>query len=191
MSALVAITESLAAAKQRLEAALQKHHPGAIGFEVGHALRHVESAQAAVADLALVAKVTCGYCDAVIEDAPDAFAEHDATCERNPLVMRVREVEAWKAAYLEWQETAAKLIESLQSQLAWTPVAQGLPTEPGCYEFLRDTDTVEIDALDIWRLDTELQSCTEWYWKDHDWFPSPLSARAYNWFRRIELPEAQ
>lgn len=118
VSALVAITESLAVAKQRLEAALQKHHPGAIGFEVGHALRHV--AQLAVADLALVAKVTCGYCDAVIEDAPDAFAAHDATCERNPLVARVREVEDEHERAVTCNTQLVRAAAELQTELAAT-----------------------------------------------------------------------
>jgi hypothetical protein len=85
---------------------------------------------------------------------------------------------------------ARKVIDDLQSQLAWTPVEKGLPTEPGVYEFLLNANCVTVDSVDIWRLDTELQSCTEWYWKDHDWFESPLKVGGYRWFRRIELPEA-
>ena len=92
--------------------------------------------------------------------------------------------------YLQDLASAAKDdLRHLQSQLTWTPVSKGLPTEPGVYEFLLNTNCVTVDSVDVWRLDTELQSCTEWYLKDRDWFGSPLDVGGYRWFRRIELPK--
>jgi hypothetical protein len=175
--------------------------------------------------------VECGYCDVRINDTLEAFTEHDAACESNPLAARVRGLESKLArlspsaelqtenaeltkrvaeleeqlqilgvqerlaresnGYLQDVARAAKDdLRDLQSQLAWTPVEKGLPTESGVYEFLLNANCVTVDSVDIWRLDTELQSCTEWYWKDHDWFESPLKVGGYRWFRRITLPEA-
>ncbi|MBK9949885.1 MAG: hypothetical protein IPP12_22385 [Nitrospira sp.] len=46
--------------------------------------------------------------------------------------------------------TAATRIELLQSQLAWTPVAQGLPTEPVNHERLkRRVAELEIKAAEV------------------------------------------
>lgn len=166
-------------------------------------------------------EIICCYCDQLVWCEPadpseqeqaaaeKAFVEHDAACDLNPLVARVRELEqrlvGLSPEYVARLQTKASevpgltatldealaRIADLQSQLAWTSVENGLPTEPGVYAFLRNTDCVTVDSVDIWRLDTELQSCTEWYWKDHDWFESPLKVGGYRWFRRIELPEAK
>ena len=64
---------------------------------------------------------------------------------------------------------ALDLVADLQSQLAWTPVSAGLPTEPGLYEFTDGTCT----------------ACYEL--EDGRWFGN--SRGQYTMFRRIELPK--
>lgn len=78
-------------------------------------------------------------------------------------------------------------IRNLQSQLAWTPVAKGLPTEPGLYVFLHggcNGTLFELekdgwynhDTGDLLRTDGGYESLDSGYW---------------DCFRRIELPEAK
>lgn len=131
--------------------------------------------------------VECGYCATLLVDTLQAFTEHDASREQNPLVKRIAELEAWKVAYLEWQETAAKLIERLQSQLAWTPVSEGLPAA---------------DTTDKWILLLANSDDPEAKWARfcmspngwHDGYentPYDYIVDGYDVFRRIELPEAK
>lgn len=63
-------------------------------------------------------------------------------------------------------------VADLQSQLAWTPVSAGLPTEPGMYEFYDATGRYMIGIY-------ELTPGVRWY-----------TAKVYTHYRRIEIPEA-
>ena len=78
----------------------------------------------------------------------------------------------------------ARLIESLQSQLAWTPVSAGLPTKPGVYEFLRSTAaTVETEEFDG----------ATWQNPLHAWSRDPRTSEPrrlwdYTHYRKVELP---
>lgn len=73
--------------------------------------------------------------------------------------------------------------KALQSQLTWTPVSAGLPTEPGLYEF---TDGTPDDTK------TYTREHSRWYGHGVSFDQTPLAkARwAYTHYRRIELPEA-
>jgi len=44
--------------------------------------------------------IRCGYCDALLEDAHEEFAAHDAVCQANPLVKRIAELERQNAALI-------------------------------------------------------------------------------------------
>ncbi len=74
-------------------------------------------------------------------------------------------------------------IKDLQSQLAWTPVSAGLPTEPGVYEFVTLTRKCALFNLDVdgqwWTHARGDGTAPENLLDDTYW-------RAY---RRIELPE--
>ncbi len=74
-----------------------------------------------------------------------------------------------RATQLSIEET-----RRLQSQLAWTPVSDGLPTEPGYYLFVGGVDEPLIFELsELGRVDD----------MPLDW--------THTQFRRIELPEAK
>lgn len=70
-------------------------------------------------------------------------------------------------------------IAGLQSQLAWTPVREGLPTEPGMYEFATKRGWVY-----SWRLDAD--GC----WQDEredDFYDEPVcDMQPFVSYRRIE-----
>lgn len=103
---------------------------------------------------------------------------------------RVEELERWNGIWQLAAEFAESNMKHLQSQLAWTPVGDGLPTEPGVYEF----STHKWMLTRSWKLD-----------EDGDWldavsvgemlnnesiFDTPLALCEYTHYRRIELPEA-
>jgi hypothetical protein len=48
----------------------------------------------------------------------------------------------------EYVPLITKRIRDLQSQLAWTPVSDGLPTEPGTYEFLSYALNIHVYTLE-------------------------------------------
>jgi hypothetical protein len=124
-------------------------------------------------------RVVCGYCDTPIDDTPEAFAAHDAACEHNPLVKRVADLEGSIRGLLACQD-------SLLSQLAWTPVEKGLPTEPGWYVFYRDNES----APDLLNLSADFWPSTKG-WNDNFRGVNPDAPDwGYRWFRRITLPEA-
>lgn len=69
-------------------------------------------------------------------------------------------------------------VESLQAQLAWTPVSAGLPTEPGVYVFSNPGDEFIVAGLSgagSWALRGERLEL----WELHYW----------QCYRRIELPK--
>jgi len=73
---------------------------------------------------------------------------------------------------------------SLQSQLAWTPVSDGLPTEPGAYEFLHGT------YIEMYKL-SELAMAFKWISRSGACFDSGgMFDLGHTHYRRIELPEA-
>jgi uncharacterized protein YceH (UPF0502 family) len=109
----------------------------------------------------------------------------DARCV---LEKRVAELEA-QVLMLDkhvehWAERATvadlKLTQSerratdLQSQLAWTPVAQGLPTEPGHYLFASHGAAVHAALVET----------GSWFTPDGE----PHEPRAWAHYRKIELP---
>lgn len=89
------------------------------------------------------------------------------------------------------QESNAFEVErnTLQSQLAWTPVADGLPTEPGVYEF-RNVSSPYLSPIKLCQLHAD------GVWEDEDEETWPLAefwryAAIHTHYRRIELPEAK
>jgi len=66
-------------------------------------------------------------------------------------------------------------VRSLQSQLAWTPVSAGLPTEPGVYEF------AEVSRLDL------ILPGGAFRFEGRKEFAVPHMGR-WQYYRRIELP---
>lgn len=93
----------------------------------------------------------------------------------------------WKDLRLQQQITIQRLskeVKALQSQLAWTPVEDGLPTEPGMYVFVN----VEADYFTLFELDPI--GC--WVRHEHQ-ERVQLTAITDNWraYRRITLPEAK
>lgn len=80
-----------------------------------------------------------------------------------------------------------KRIAELQSQLAWTPVSAGLPTEPGMYEFLT-RDLYNGACIGIYELDEEVGFCVSDTGKP---VRRDLTTQRIFAFRRIELPEAK
>ena len=76
----------------------------------------------------------------------------------------------------------ARLIESLQSQLAWTPVSAGLPTEPGHYLFEHPDPGLTLYEL----VESELYP-----WRNIAGARRRRDemARMYERYRRIELPK--
>jgi hypothetical protein len=83
------------------------------------------------------------------------------------------------------QEIAAlkDRVRSLQSQLAWTPVSDGLPTEPGTYEFLSHALHIHVFTLEA--------DITTYPWVmigvDERWDATEIEV-GYTDYRRIELP---
>lgn len=114
-------------------------------------------------------------------------ADYIVMCERARQAVRRAEVAERRIAELETEarktnaalEDAAIRIIELQSQLAWTPVSAGLPTEPGVYEFLW---LHKHPTIGCWRLIVD-------GWVTRDGKP-PTYAIPYTHYRRIELPEA-
>jgi hypothetical protein len=99
-------------------------------------------------------------------------ASHVAKLEAETRVLRAI------VADISSEHDVGKLLEhiaDLQSQLAWTPVAQWLPTEPGEGETYEFTDGSRVNIL---TLNGEI-------WEDEE-----DVADDYKWFRRITLPEA-
>lgn len=135
-------------------------------------------------------RVVCGYCEAVLTDAPDAFAAHDTVCERNPLVKRVAELET-EVVRLRSFETLASIhratIADLDAQLAWTPVSAGLP------EVDRTTRAVLVvrDAHGgAMLLEPRYHEDGEWKWCSPE-FPFGIKfGDGCTWeYRRLELPK--
>jgi hypothetical protein len=129
--------------------------------------------------------VLCGYCGKQLTDEPGAFAAHDSACEHNPLTKRVAELEGSIRGLLACQD-------SLLSQLAWTPVVQGLPTEPGVYEFVKWSNEC-LHSCDL------LEFCPDRENEGEEWgdmltcehfCTDELQELEHTHFRRITLPEA-
>lgn len=66
-------------------------------------------------------------------------------------------------------------IADLQSQLAWTPVSAGLPTEPGHYEFVSNGVVLHVGLADN----------GSWFSPDGIWIEPSICSH----YRRIELPK--
>lgn len=81
-------------------------------------------------------------------------------------------------------------IRNLQSQLAWTPVSAGLPTEEGPYEFTHvSDDSAIIHDFELWLYnphEDEFESVTSTDVYVRDEF---LDNNYYTHYRRIELPK--
>lgn len=125
------------------------------------------------------------------EDTARRVAELEAEAERLRNVARdaFREREVAEST----AQDRLKRITDLQSKLAWTPIAQGLPTEPGRYQFIDDINFEHPDHGEFphyWRKPKESPS-DEYHWFLHGgrWFNSPLDwCRGYTYWRKVEVP---
>jgi hypothetical protein len=112
-----------------------------------------------------------------------AAEEHHAA--RLELEKRVSELERWNGIWQLAVEFAESNMKHLQSQLAWTPVSDGLPTEPGWYEVASESRK----AVDVFQVrgggDVGL-----WWWLRDVQYESPLERYpSATHFRRIALQE--
>ncbi len=83
-----------------------------------------------------------------------------------------------------WEERNRELVtevRGLQSQLAWTPVSDGLPTEPGLYLF---NNRGSVSLFTVGDDGTFLQHLDE---DNEQWDAAPMSY--WREYRRIELPK--
>ena len=116
--------------------------------------------------------------------------------EKKALTNRVAELETTQTSHLQEMERLAFLVvdaeqvaqiakanlAALQSQLAWTPVEKGLPTEPGWYVFHGEDEGTELlFGADQGESSLWVGDSTTYEWPK----------RGYTHFRRIELPEAK
>lgn len=114
----------------------------------------------------------------------------DLKAENAALTKRVAELEEIADGRAQLIDDQRETIESIQSQLAWTPVSEGLPTEPGGYEFY---DSLRRFAG--WLTCFELRQKLTWPWIDDEgdeWNQPEFAAHVrsmYTHFRRIELPK--
>lgn len=101
--------------------------------------------------------------------------------ENEALTKRVAELEQLNAVYVADMEEMRGSLLALQSQLAWTPLAKGLPTdgEEETYEF---TGWGHVNIL---TLNGEI-----WRDSDGEFLDEEDVTDNYKWFRRITLPEA-
>ena len=104
--------------------------------------------------------------------------------ETSKLEQRVAELEGTIRGLLACQE-------HLQSQLAWTPVSAGLPTEPGLYEFLKRKSNGLIEVFDMFELSPghEFGDWGDVLSGEH-FSSTEMPELEHTHYRRIELPEA-
>lgn len=106
------------------------------------------------------------------------------------LTKRVAELEAKQCAHEAELAVAHEFIADLQSQLAWTPVSAGLPTEPGWYVFYDS-----LRRFTGWLSCFELRRKDKWPWMDDEgdeWNQPEFEAHTtslYTHYRRIDLPK--
>ncbi|MBK9496847.1 MAG: hypothetical protein IPO08_20540 [Xanthomonadales bacterium] len=109
-----------------------------------------------------------------LEAANEALTKRVAELEEQVLMLD-KHVEHWALKAIV-HETECK---DLQSQLAWTPVAQGLPTADGAYEFV---DMVSDGRCKLFDLYVRRNGAWGRGGPDEHW--------DYTHFRPITLPEA-
>ena len=115
------------------------------------------------------------------KDKRVAELEHEAMMLRGSIAAR----DEISERHLRVREELAQRVLDLKSQLAWTPVSAGLPTEPGLYQFIEPDRTTT-----IWEFGTEL-------WVEYTQPEDPWSLRQmkghvdtfFTHYRRIELPK--
>lgn len=175
-----------------------------------------EAAQLAEAYEAKVEKrersVMCLHCSEVVAYSGEVAREqifyamraHDLICASSPLVKRIAELERQNAeltsCVTDLTDSTNLLITTsgllrerladLESQLAWAPVRDGLPTEPGVYEFAAIGSDGCVDSLDAYLFEpgnfrpwTDMCHCVSLT-------EDELGECDYTHYRRIELPEA-
>lgn len=80
-----------------------------------------------------------------------------------------------------------KRVAELESQLAWTPVSDGLPTEPGVYAF-GDPDSDDKSAIVFWSL-SHIGGTHRWWFGECGYVSPTDRHHDVTHFRRIELPK--
>lgn len=118
------------------------------------------------------------------EQLAEAWQLVDLESANAELTKRVAELEAQNEDLFQqnanmagWCEEKNQLLEDLQSQLEWTPVSKGLPTEDGAYEFVDMLPGGKVRMFDLWVR------------RDGSWRHNPEEHWDYTHYRRIELPE--
>lgn len=92
----------------------------------------------------------------------------------NDIAESLRDKVRWSQHRSDEQQN---IIDNLQSELAWTPVRDGLPTEDGAYEFIDMQPSGSVKMFDLWVR------------RNGSWKTDPVEHWDYNWFRRVELPK--